>query len=232
MNIPWTDQEKNLLILHHNTLTKDQLLLLLPNRSWTAIQSQLKRLGLSREQNGVNARVAEKMRFGRLTVKEKTELDGKPAWICDCKCGGRTTVRTANLIRGHTKSCGCIATDNIVSYGKSKQASKTRKENWARNKIALGCIGGTWVNKMLNNRPCKNTSTGYSGVTQRGENCFEASLRFRGQYYYLGRFPTAEEAASAREKKLDELRPILEQLREQQRIQGAAMGLEIPTAAG
>lgn len=48
-------------------------------------------------------------RFGMLTVIEQAPSDagGRRRWVCDCDCGGQTTVITANLTRGHSTSCGC-----------------------------------------------------------------------------------------------------------------------------
>lgn len=44
-------------------------------------------------------------KFGKLTV---VEFIGNSRWQCLCDCGEVTSVITANLKRGNTKSCGCI----------------------------------------------------------------------------------------------------------------------------
>lgn len=60
------------------------------------------------------------MRFGRLVTLERV---GKTAqgsiWLCQCDCGNQTKVRVSYLRNGHTKSCGCYATE-------SKHLRKTR----------------------------------------------------------------------------------------------------------
>lgn len=49
------------------------------------------------------------MGFGRLTVLGRAENRGKkPAWLCQCGCGREVTVISCNLVKGHTKSCGCL----------------------------------------------------------------------------------------------------------------------------
>lgn len=51
------------------------------------------------------------MRFGRLTVKEKTDKRNSARniiWKCKCDCGNETYVSTSSLKSGHTRSCGCI----------------------------------------------------------------------------------------------------------------------------
>lgn len=48
-------------------------------------------------------------RFGTLTVLRKSSVIAKSgaAWDCQCDCGRITTVTSANLKSGNTRSCGC-----------------------------------------------------------------------------------------------------------------------------
>ena len=57
--------------------------------------------------------------FGRLTVVYRTvnSNGGKAQWVCVCKCNSLTsqvTVVTNDLLKGHTKSCGCLRIEKIV----------------------------------------------------------------------------------------------------------------------
>jgi len=49
--------------------------------------------------------------FGKLTVLQRNEERSKKEesnyWDCECICGNTITVRTNNLLSGHTTSCGC-----------------------------------------------------------------------------------------------------------------------------
>lgn len=48
-------------------------------------------------------------RYGKLTVNAfGYKQNNKNFWECVCECGQVTFVRTADLNRGHTKSCGCF----------------------------------------------------------------------------------------------------------------------------
>lgn len=50
--------------------------------------------------------------FGRLTVvREDGRICGGLAWLCRCSCGKEARVMSANLCRGRTASCGCLARD-------------------------------------------------------------------------------------------------------------------------
>ncbi len=54
-------------------------------------------------------------KYGMLTVVEEAErsLDGSRQWLCRCECGGTVVVRTNNLTRHHTSSCGCVKSPDI-----------------------------------------------------------------------------------------------------------------------
>lgn len=52
--------------------------------------------------------------YGRLTVvgfHSKTKK-GEIKWECICICGNSAIVRSQNLVKGHTKSCGCFGREN------------------------------------------------------------------------------------------------------------------------
>jgi hypothetical protein len=52
------------------------------------------------------------VRFGRLMARRRAPALGRNgAWHCICDCGAETIVRTDNLKRGTTRSCGCLARD-------------------------------------------------------------------------------------------------------------------------
>ena len=52
-------------------------------------------------------------RYGRLTVTGFGGRRGQSlTWVCRCDCGRSVTVRTANLTKGHTLSCGCLAVEH------------------------------------------------------------------------------------------------------------------------
>lgn len=78
----------------------------------------------------------EGKRFGKLTVlKEGKRIKtydrtGKPTgnrkyWICKCDCGKEHQVRSASLISGKTRSCGCLYSDEKYKrYGKRSNGWK------------------------------------------------------------------------------------------------------------
>jgi len=80
-------------------------------------------------------------KFGRLTViNENGRLNKGVAYDCLCDCGGTKRVRSANLTRGITKSCGCTQYDKSHCRGKDRKKILLTKEYKAmlRRNIDLG----------------------------------------------------------------------------------------------
>jgi hypothetical protein len=56
--------------------------------------------------------------FERLTVMGRSEergRDGRTFWVCKCTCGGERLAHANNLLRGGTKSCGCLQKETRVT---------------------------------------------------------------------------------------------------------------------
>lgn len=53
-------------------------------------------------------------KFGRLIAleyvdkKSRKRLDSSSYWKCECRCGNLVIVRTSSLLKGLTRSCGCL----------------------------------------------------------------------------------------------------------------------------
>lgn len=81
-------------------------------------------------------------KFGKLTVIKRSENNtnaGKPKYLCQCECGGTTTVDGRDLRRGRTQSCGC----NKEKYG-SKLLEKKLYAVWS------------YMRTRVNNLNCKD----------------------------------------------------------------------------
>lgn len=62
-------------------------------------------------------------RFGKLIAVEKTEKrtnSNNIIWKCKCDCGNECEVSAADLIQGHTKSCGCLQKEKIIDLTNQK----------------------------------------------------------------------------------------------------------------
>lgn len=69
--------------------------------------------------------------FGRLTVFEDLGPDGNGNrwWGCQCECGTKVAVRSRELDRGHTQSCGCLKREVLSKSG-------------GHNRLATGVASG------------------------------------------------------------------------------------------
>ena len=62
--------------------------------------------------------------FERLTVvaQDKSDSHGHTKWACVCACGRETKAFRNSLVKGQTKSCGCLRIE------KTKERHRLRKE--------------------------------------------------------------------------------------------------------
>lgn len=76
-------------------------------------------------------------RFGRLTVVNEAGVDpnGRRLWLCECDCGNTTTVATAPLRYGNTKSCGCMRSENMTRQKYKHGMTGTRVHNEWRHML-------------------------------------------------------------------------------------------------
>jgi hypothetical protein len=92
-------------------------------------------------------------RFGNLVVLDRVEGTKRTMWRCQCDCGNETTVDTANLGNGHTRSCGCLvkqkASDNFTTHGLT---------NTSEHHVWMGFKG----------RCYNENDKGYAGYGERG----------------------------------------------------------------
>lgn len=96
-------------------------------------------------------------RFGKLLVLRETGQNkwGNFMWFCKCDCGNNTTVDSHSLLRGSTKSCGCISKEIGKNHSHSKKYIVTTPEgeelfvhglvnwcrNWKKDKLSAKALG-------------------------------------------------------------------------------------------
>lgn len=103
------------------------------------------------------------MRFGKLTVLKRGE--NRPTTkqcicVCQCDCGNTIEVFKNNLMRGHTKSCGCLKKNNGHRY-ELQDYQKIYKDN-VNNLNVIG-LQDDRLEFYCNN--CKNTFTLFKHIS-------------------------------------------------------------------
>ena len=81
--------------------------------------------------------------FGLLIALARIREGGRSKWVCSCRCGGQTKVRQADLVKGRTKSCGCVQL-------KLKQAKAEKKYSLVNQRF--GKLLVLWKGKKRNGR--------------------------------------------------------------------------------
>lgn len=118
-------------------------------------------------------------RFGRLVVIEKSgapRLLKRLLWTCRCDCGRSADIYSDRLLSGHTKSCGCLWRDAVVTS--NAQNKRTHGQTLTR-------VYRIWVNIRYR---CYNSSSslyplyGGRGIAMSDEwrTSFEAFARDMG----------------------------------------------------
>lgn len=122
-------------------------------------------------------------RYGKLVVKEQIDKNNYLV-LCDC---GNTEIRTY-------KSLNQNATGNQMCRSCGQQL---------RSKAASATFdNGTQPSKIkLDKPPSKVNKSGITGVNwDKSRNKWQASIRFKGHKYNLGRFANIQDAIDARKK--------------------------------
>lgn len=103
-------------------------------------------------------------------------------WECEClRCGNLFEAYADELISGNRKSCGCILEEKTLPEA-------IRKE----------FIDGTQLSK-IKSIPTKANKSGVVGVNwDKSRNKWQASIRYKGHKYNLGRFDDFALACDAR----------------------------------
>lgn len=73
-------------------------------------------------------------RFGRLIVRERADDHISPRggrshmWVCDCDCGNTKIMYGSSLLRGSTRSCGCLSVERQPFRNRIHGMSHSRLE--------------------------------------------------------------------------------------------------------
>lgn len=130
--------------------------------------------------------------FGKVKVLEKISGIGcETVWKCEClECGKIFEALQHNLLRGDTKSCGCVA---------HRKASERIRESF-------GVVDGTNVSIISSKKIFKSNTTGVRGVSyNKPLGKYVAYIGFKGKLYNLGSYAKLEDAKRARERAEEEM---------------------------
>ena len=116
--------------------------------------------------------------YGRLTVigrdpnPPKMKYNTFVWWLCNCSCGGKTTVRGSTLRNGETKSCGCLRVElctkrfaeprrKYPNRKEKQKASYHRHKEYHREKDRKRYDRGNVIIQAAKDKPCKDCGKQY-----------------------------------------------------------------------
>ena len=135
----------------------------------------------------MNALLNKVVEYGFLNVIKKTDhrdYKGSVMWQCHCDCGNDVLYSADSLLHGNIKSCGCYRETEIC--GKINDT--------------LHRVDGTCIERLNLKKARSDNKSGHIGIQMIDENHYRALIGFQGKRYYLGTFPTLEEAIEARQR--------------------------------
>jgi hypothetical protein len=100
-------------------------------------------------------------RFGRLVAVEWAENHkrGDVQWLCRCDCGAESVTLTRNLLRGATRSCGCLKADDLTGQRFGPLVVSERTENSAAGDVRWLCRCGCGPEKIVKALDLRRGST-------------------------------------------------------------------------
>jgi hypothetical protein len=140
------------------------------------------------------------MRFGRLVVQEEVGRDkhGKVLWKTLCDCGNTKVVSSGLLLKGHTRSCGCLKREQTIkrctkpmigkTFGRLKVVSLDHNENGHNYYKCLCLCGNTTIVDGNWLRSGNTKSCGCLAKERRKEFDDLSGQRF-GKLVVMGRAP-------------------------------------------
>ena len=134
----------------------------------------------------MSADLTEK-RFDRLVAKYRidSKLRGKTKrvlWHCVCDCGNEIDVYSDCLQSGTTKSCGCLNLERDIP-----------------DNLKVDFVENTQISKIKEIKLTKSNKSGVVGVNwDKSRSKWQASIRFQGCKYNLGRFDNIDDAIKIR----------------------------------
>jgi hypothetical protein len=119
-------------------------------------------------------------RFGRWKVLSETpeRISGNVAFLCICECGRTKNVQGRNLIKGLSKSCGCL----------TKETTINRQTTHGKSKTSIYRIWQAMKNRCLNKVFSDYKNYGGRGIKicKRWQDSFEAFYKDMGATYEVG----------------------------------------------
>ena len=123
----------------------------------------------------MKARDLTNMQFGRLTA---IEYAGGSKWLCKCSCGNEKLIKAILLVKGKTRSCGCLHKE--IAKNTAKKMGESRKKHGMSNTRLYRIWQGI---KERTNPNCKDSGA-YKYYISKGIKVCEEWLNFENFFLW------------------------------------------------
>lgn len=143
--------------------------------------------GCERYSTSYNMRDLTGRRFGRLTAlypvrKEDRGTATSACWRCRCDCGREADVYAASLLKGLTRSCGCL--------NREQQAKMHEHMHYGND---------TCVERLIQvQKDYGENKAGFRGLFLTKDGRYRVTITFQKVHYNLGYYRDFDKAAQAR----------------------------------
>ena len=125
-------------------------------------------------------------RFGRLValfpIHTSQYMKEKTVWHCQCDCGNEVDVVSVSLLRGLTKSCGCL----------NREQQKNMHDH-------MHYTDNTCIERLIRAQTNEQENkAGFRGLFLKKDGRYRVTITFRKVRYHLGYFKNYGEAVQAR----------------------------------
>lgn len=201
----WTEEELNILRQYYGTMSRKKLQEThLPNRTVATIAQKANAMGLGKEYIPWSEDENQILMTNWTLLPKKRLLGLLP---------NRTWTQCHNQVN-KLKTEGRWPNTERRNYAAIEPEERKRRSEFYNTSLRykMGLKQGTSVKSFQNNKIAKNNKTGVRGVSRTKSGKFTAYIRFQGKLTYLGSFSSLDDAKSAREDALKELKPEIDKI--------------------
>jgi hypothetical protein len=141
--------------------------------------------------SGPRSRAVVGQRYGRLTILREATVKGPRWFVCLCECGVEVEKRANDLVRGKTRSCGCLRATVMREKARALNQTQHMRERVSVTRTKHGMSASReWNSWAAMIARCTNANhVGYENYGGRGITVCERWRDFENFFADMGERP-------------------------------------------